>query len=118
MADVKPETLKPDIGDGIYVKFQRNPHIFCTEQHNGKNVSTGRRQSGWKIKMVACYRSGYEIAYVSACIHDSNEISTAIPMFSRSCTMTPLVYKLIYLLIIYVLSNSENIYELQYADYK
>jgi len=33
MADVKPETLKPDIADGIYVEFQRNPHIFCIEQH-------------------------------------------------------------------------------------
>jgi len=33
MADRKPETLKPDIADGIYVKFQRNPHMFCIEQH-------------------------------------------------------------------------------------
>jgi len=49
MADVKPETLKPDIGDGIYVKFQRNSHIFCIEQHSWMNVSTGRRQGGWKI---------------------------------------------------------------------
>jgi len=50
MADVKPETLKPDIGDGIYVKCQRNPHIFCIEQHSGTNVCTERRQGGWKIK--------------------------------------------------------------------
>jgi len=28
MADVKPETLKPVIADGIFAKFQRNPHIF------------------------------------------------------------------------------------------
>jgi len=50
IADVKPETLKPGIGDGIYVKFQRNPHIFCIEQHSGTNVSTGRRRGGRKIK--------------------------------------------------------------------
>jgi len=50
MADVKTETIKPDIGDRIYVKFQRNPHIFCIEQHSGTNVSTGRRQGWWKIK--------------------------------------------------------------------
>jgi len=51
MADVKRETLKPDIGDGIYVKFQRNPLIFFIEQHSGTNVSTGRRQGGWAIKV-------------------------------------------------------------------
>jgi len=50
MADGKPEALKPDIGDGINVKFQRNPHIFCIKQHSGTDVSTGRRQGGWKIK--------------------------------------------------------------------
>jgi len=44
MADVKPETLKPDIVDGIYEKFQRNPHIFRIEQKSGTNVSTRRRQ--------------------------------------------------------------------------
>jgi len=46
MADVKPETLKPDIDDGIYVKVQRNPHMFCIEKYSGTNVTTGRRQSG------------------------------------------------------------------------
>jgi len=46
MADVEPETLKPDIGDGMYVRFQWNPHIFCIEQHSGTNVSTRRRQGG------------------------------------------------------------------------
>jgi len=50
MADVKPETLKPDIADGIYVKFQRNPHIFCIEQHSGTNVSTSQHQGGRQIK--------------------------------------------------------------------
>jgi len=46
---MKPETLKSDIADGIYVKFQLNPPIFCIE-HSGTNVSTGRRHGGWKIK--------------------------------------------------------------------
>jgi len=53
MADVKPETLKTDIGDigyEIYVKLQHNSHIFCIEQHSGTNVNTGRRQGGCKIK--------------------------------------------------------------------
>jgi len=50
MADVKLETIKPDIGDGICMKLQRNSHIVCIEQHSGTNVSTGRRQGGWKIK--------------------------------------------------------------------
>jgi len=45
-----PETLKPDIADGICVKFQRNLQIFCIEQHSGTNVSTGRCQGEWKIK--------------------------------------------------------------------
>jgi len=49
MADVKPETLKPDIANGNYVKFQQNPHIYCIE-HIGANVSTERRQGGWTIK--------------------------------------------------------------------
>jgi len=52
MWDVKPKTLKPDIADGIYVKFQRNPYIFCIEQHSGTNVSTGRRRGECKIKDV------------------------------------------------------------------
>jgi len=52
MVDVKPETLKPDISDELHVKFQRNPHIFCIEQHSGTNVSTGRRQGEWEIKEV------------------------------------------------------------------
>jgi len=50
MADVKPEILKPDNGDGIHVKFQRNPLICCIEQYSGTNVSTGRRHGWWKIK--------------------------------------------------------------------
>jgi len=50
MVDVKPETLKPDIAVGIYVKFQRNPHIFCIDQRSGTNVSTRWRLGGWKIK--------------------------------------------------------------------
>jgi len=50
MVDVKLETLKHHIADGIYVKCQRNPHIFRIEQHSGTNVSIGRRQGAWKIK--------------------------------------------------------------------
>jgi len=50
MADGKPETLKTDIRDGIYVKLQRNPHIFCIKQHSGTNLSTLRCQGEWKIK--------------------------------------------------------------------
>jgi len=44
MAGVKPETLKPDIGDEIYVEFKRNPYIFCNVKHSGMNISTERRQ--------------------------------------------------------------------------
>jgi len=46
MADMKPETRKPDFADGIYVKFPRNLHTFCIEQHTGTNVSTARIQGG------------------------------------------------------------------------
>jgi len=46
MADVKPKTLKLEIADEIYVKFQRNPRIFYIEQHSGANLSTGRLQGG------------------------------------------------------------------------
>jgi len=42
MADVKPETHKPDIADEIYVNFQRNALFFRIEQHSGTNISTGR----------------------------------------------------------------------------
>jgi len=35
--------------------------------------------------------SGYEITYISACIHDNNEISKAIPMFSMSSNTTRLI---------------------------
>jgi len=56
MADVKPEKLKPDIADGIYVKFQRNPHIFCIEQHSGRllvlddiRVSEKSKLAVWNI---------------------------------------------------------------------
>jgi len=47
MADVKPET---HYRRGVNVKFQRNPHIICIGQHSETDVSTGRRQGGWKIK--------------------------------------------------------------------
>jgi len=50
MADVKPEHLKFDIADGMYVKFQRNPNIICIEQHSGSNVNIGRRRGEWEIK--------------------------------------------------------------------
>jgi len=63
MADVKPDTLKPDIADGIYVKFQHNPHIFCIEQQRGTNVSPGRCQ-GESVKNQRCWPgtgSRYEI---------------------------------------------------------
>jgi len=55
MAEVKPETLKPYIADGIYVQFQRNPHTFCIKQHSGTNVSTVRRHGG-QLKMAAWNR--------------------------------------------------------------
>jgi len=50
MADGKLEALKPEIRDGIYMKLQRNPHIFYIKQHSGTNFSAGRRQCEWKIK--------------------------------------------------------------------
>jgi len=53
MAHVKAETLKPDIAEWYICEnwqLQRNPDIFCNEQHSGTNVSTRRRQDGWKIK--------------------------------------------------------------------
>jgi len=45
MVDVKPETLKPDIADGIHVKFRRYSHNFAS------NNIVGRR-GGWTIKDV------------------------------------------------------------------
>jgi len=56
MADVKPEALTPDIGDGIYVKFQRNPHILILHgTHSGTNVQDNVRVGG-KLKMAAWNR--------------------------------------------------------------
>jgi len=58
MADVKTETLKHDIAEGICVKFQRNPHIFCIEQHSGTlvrddvRVSEKSKMAAWKRKLI------------------------------------------------------------------
>jgi len=94
MADVKPEVLVPEIADGIYVKLQRNPHIFWS--NNMLLVLSGVRLSD-KSKMVACNRKWLRTNVCSACIHDSNEIPTAIPMFSRSSNVTGLVRILSYM---------------------
>jgi len=32
------------------MEFQRNPHIFCIEQHSETYGSTGRSQARWTIK--------------------------------------------------------------------
>jgi len=91
-----------------YVKFQRNLLIFEVEQHGETNVSTVRRQDEYEIKVKRPVSeiknkrpvtgSGCEITYISAsaCIHDSNEITTAIPVFSGSSNMTALVRILSY----------------------
>jgi len=50
MADRQTETLKPEIEDEVYMKFQHNPHIYFIEQYSGTNFSTGRRQGEWEIK--------------------------------------------------------------------
>jgi len=86
MADVKPVTLKPDIADGIYMKFLRNSHIFCIEQHR-RNISTGRRQGECKIKdggLQPEVDMEVDITYISAFTRDSNKIPKAMPMFSLS----------------------------------
>jgi len=45
--------------------------------------------SGWVIyeRWRTVTGSGYEITYISACMRNSNEIPTAIPMFSMSSNM-------------------------------
>jgi len=54
MADVKPKTLKPDIGDGIYLKCQRHPHIFSSNNIVGQILVQDDVRVGGKLKMVAC----------------------------------------------------------------
>jgi len=90
MADVKRETLKLDIADGIYVTVQRNPHIFCLEQHSGTNVSKGRRQSEWESKDDGLEAEVDMKERISQLVHKiySNTIPTAIPMFSMSNNTT------------------------------
>jgi len=51
MVDVKPEILLVDIADGIYMKFQRNPHIVCVEKQGETNICTTRRKVKEKAKM-------------------------------------------------------------------
>jgi len=50
MTDMKSETIEPDIAHKMYVKFQRNPHIFSIEHYSVSNVSTVHFQGGWTIK--------------------------------------------------------------------
>jgi len=51
MAEVQLETLKPDIADEIYVKFQQNRICFASNNILGRKVvSTGRRQDECTIK--------------------------------------------------------------------
>jgi len=49
--------------------------------------------------MAVVTGSGYEITYISVCIHDSNEIPTTIPMLSRSSIMMALVRILSYVMV-------------------
>jgi len=53
MADVKQETLKPDIADGIYVKFQRNPHMFASNNIVGRIIAQDVVRVSEKSKMAA-----------------------------------------------------------------
>jgi len=54
MADVKPET--PYIGDGIYVKFQRNPPSFASNNIGKRILVQDDVRMGEKLKMTLCYR--------------------------------------------------------------
>jgi len=56
MANVKSETLIPDIANGVYVKFQWNLHIFCIEQHSGTNVKVQDVGVGEKLKIAVWNR--------------------------------------------------------------
>jgi len=57
IAVVKLDTLKHDIADGIFVKCQRNPHIFCTEQHIvGRILEQDDVRVSEKVKEATCNR--------------------------------------------------------------
>ena len=85
MASFKPEVLISQLVDNMWTKFQRLYPCF-------RGWAT--RRDKWQY----CPMSGYienrrwrwmtgsrnNITYISASIHDSNEIPTVIPMFSGS----------------------------------
>jgi len=90
-------------------KFQRL-YICFRRQATRLNWSKHYRLSGW-VKNQR-WRPGtgwaHEIAYISACMHDSNDISTAIPMLSRSGIMTALVRILSYVMVSGISKTAAN----------
>ncbi|HEY5139360.1 MAG TPA: hypothetical protein VIJ25_08610, partial [Methylococcales bacterium] len=63
-------------------------HVFGVQQHIGAIVNTVRTNRKWKIQDGG-HQTG--TTYNSACGQDSNEMSTAIPMFSASGNTTKLL---------------------------
>jgi len=71
MADVIPNVLVPEIGDGIYAKCQRNTHMFGSNNMVGR-ISIVRRKDEWEIKSLRpATGSGYEIHNVYLSLYTS-----------------------------------------------
>jgi len=56
MADVKSETLKPDMADEIYVNINRIRISFASNNIVGRMLVQDDFRVGGKLKMAACYR--------------------------------------------------------------
>jgi len=69
--------------------FRRNHHFWDHETRQCEHTTT----SGWVIyqRWPPVTGSAYEIAYISACMRDSNEIPTDIPLFLASSIITGLI---------------------------
>jgi hypothetical protein len=59
--------------------------ILVLDSSAADNINNRWQESMPKFKMVAVNRKYIYNAYIYGCVPDSNNISTATPMFSRSC---------------------------------
>src|SRR5664279_3044437 len=76
MLAAKPEISISQLVITIATKIQRlYPNVFGVQEHDRTNMNTFRCKLKWEIKWRPLTGSGYGKHNISACIHDSNDIS-------------------------------------------
>jgi len=74
------------------VKFSMAPLETLSDETGSQKSKMAAAKP--KLNVAQFLYTIYEITFISASIHDSNEIPTAIPMFSRSGDTTKLLRRL------------------------